>query len=261
MTTPLMENTLQALSEEDDLELARQAAAGNLVLLDGAARSDPENPRLLLLACRGYASYALAFVGEDEVPRARALFERAMVYGQRVFRAQRRLSALPDARAEDLPRLLAHCRRDDVSALFWSAFAWGTWINLSRDNPEALVHLPRVEALMRRVLELDETYFYGGPHLFFGTLYGSRPAALGGDPARAKEHFERNLRISQGRFLLTYYYYARYLAVETQDRDLFDALLRKIADAPANPLPEQRLVNAVARARAKRLLAEADDLF
>jgi len=40
---------------------------------------------------------------------------------------------------------------------------------------EAMSELPRVEWMMKRALELDEGFYYGGPHLFMGIWYGSRP--------------------------------------------------------------------------------------
>ena len=53
---------------------------------------------------------------------------------------------------------------------------------------------------MNFVVATDSTYYYGGAHLFLGTLYGSRPKILGGDPAIAKDHFETALRITAGVF-------------------------------------------------------------
>ncbi|GAG59489.1 unnamed protein product, partial [marine sediment metagenome] len=54
---------------------------------------------------------------------------------------------------------------------------------LNLDNPRAIFDLPKVEALMKRVLELDETYYFAGAHLFFGSLFAARPAMFGGNAA------------------------------------------------------------------------------
>ena len=71
----VLDNSMEALYEEKDLELAEQAIASDLKLLEGLIKSDPGNGRLLLLAAQGFASYALGFV-EDESP------ERARVWGR-----------------------------------------------------------------------------------------------------------------------------------------------------------------------------------
>lgn len=261
LAAPLMDQALESLSEESDLEIARQAAAANLKLLEAALKSDPTNQRLLLLACRGFAGYALAFVPEDEPERARDLYERGKDYGLRAMDCERRLRGMADLTLEQVGPALRRTRKRDVPKLFWPAFAWGYWINLSRDKPAALAELPKVEAIMNRVLELDERTFYGGPHLFFASLYAGRTKMLGGDPERGKKHFERNLEINGGRFLLSYYLYARYYAIQTQNKALCEELLNKVLDAPSNLLPDQRLINGVARQRADILLMDIDDYF
>ncbi|MFQ6618966.1 MAG: TRAP transporter TatT component family protein, partial [Fidelibacterota bacterium] len=161
----------------------------------------------------------------------------------------------------ELNRILLKYTEKDVPALFWTANAWAGWINLSLDSPFALADLPKVEIIMRRVLDLGEDYFYGGVHIFYGVYYGGRPVLTGGDPERAKEHFERNLEISRGKFLMTYVYYARYYAVPVQDRVLFQELLGKVIESPVNILPEQALINGVARLRAQEMLKNIDKYF
>ena len=261
MSTPLISAGFESLSEEGDLQLAEHAAAANLKLLDAAIKTDPNNKKLLQLACRGYSGFALAFVPEDENERARDFYGRARSYGLRALKRDRRFRTIGEMTTDELKAALRKCVRRDVPRLFWPALAWGFWINLSRDKPAALAELPKVEAIMERVIELDERYFHGGPHLFFGTIYGSRTRMLGGDPVRAKKHFERNIEISGGKFLLTYYFQARYLAIQNQDREAFEQLLNKVEDAPSDLLPEQRLLNSVARRRASDLLLEVDDYF
>jgi len=115
--------------------------------------------------------------------------------------------------------------------------------------------------MMETVLALDETFYYGGPHLFLGTILASRSPILGGDPQKANEHFIASLQISHEKFLLTKYFYARTYAVQVQDRDLFKRLLQEILSAPDDLLPEQRLANEIAKVKARRLLNQAEDLF
>jgi hypothetical protein len=126
---------------------------------------------------------------------------------------------------------------------------------------EALAELPRVEAMMRRSLEIDEGFYYGGPHLFMGIWYASRPGIAGGDLEKAKGHFLRAIDLGHGEFLMASVYFAEYYARKTQDKDLFVSTLRKVVEAPANVPPDLTLVNTVARKRAQGLLDRVDQYF
>jgi len=118
-----------------------------------------------------------------------------------------------------------------------------------------------VEAMMNFVRERDPGYFYGGADFFLGTIAGSRPPMLGGSPASSKEHFDRALSLSGGKFLLTYVYYARTYAVQVQDSVLFGSLLTAVDTASLDILPAARLSNAVAKRKAALLRAKTAELF
>lgn len=107
---------------------------------------------------------------------------------------------------------------------------------------------------MQRVLELDEYYFNGGPHLFMGFAYGSRPPMFGGNPAKSKEHFEKALAAYKRRFLLGLVLYAQSYAVQNQDKPLFESLLNEVLTTSADVFPEQRLANELAKLKAKWML-------
>jgi hypothetical protein len=59
---------------------------------------------------------------------------------------------------------------------------------------------------------------------------------------------------------MLHFMYARTYAVNTQNRELFEKLLNEVIDAP-DLGPRVRLSNKIARVRAARYLARADDLF
>jgi hypothetical protein len=54
---------------------------------------------------------------------------------------------------------------------------------------------------------------------------------------------------------------AQYYAVQVQDRALFTERLQHVLEAPETLLPEQGLLNAVARHRAALLLRRIAELF
>jgi hypothetical protein len=114
---------------------------------------------------------------------------------------------------------------------------------------------------MTRVLELNDTFHYGGPHLFMGILYASRPKAYGGDPDKARAHFLKASEIGEGKFLMTKVYLAQVLAKNTGDKALFKKTLEEVLASPADLVPELTLINALAQEKAGKLLAEINEIF
>jgi len=257
----IVDEGFSAFTEEGDLDFAEKALPGNLKLLDVMLKNDPENKRLLRLASEGYASYALAFLEDSDPVRARAFYLRARDYGLRVLHQDDELGKAVDGTVDDLQAVLAKRGADDVPAVFWTAFGWGSYIYLSLTNPDALADLSKTEAMMSFVARTDSGFYFAGADMFLGTLDGSRPVMLGGSPERSQAHFERALRINGGKFLMTYVYYARSYGVQTQNQGLFEGLLQKVDSTSIDVLPEGRLANAVAKKKAKLLLARSSDLF
>ena len=250
-----------AITEEGDLQFAEKALPGNIKLLEVMLKSDPENKHLLTLVSQGYSSYALAYLEDSLQDRARDFYMRGRDYGLRMLRQDAEVARALDGTIDDLKAVLAKRDKDLVPAAFWTAFGWGSYIYLSLDNMDAIGDLPRAEALMEFVAKQDSTYYYGGAHVFLGTLFGSRPRMLGGNPELSKAHFETALRLNGGKFLMTYVYYARSYAVQTQDKELFSELLAKVDSASLDILPEFRLANAIAKQKARLLMSRQSDLF
>lgn len=260
-TSGIIEGSFEAMNRETDLQIAAQAIPADLKLLDGLLTEAPDNKNLLLLGAQGYVSYALGFVEDSSVTRASLFYARARDYGLRILNENDEFKKSSEGNLDHFKQAMAGFRKDDVPAVFWTANAWGNYINLNRDDVDALSDLPKVETMMNFVLKHDESYFYGGAHLFFGTIRASLPAMFGGDTASARVHFDKAIQLSGGKFLMAYYYYARSYAVMTQDKELFESLLHKVIDAPENLLPEQNLANEIAKAKAEELLKHEGDYF
>jgi len=253
--TPVLENSAEALYEETDLELAEKALASNLKLLEGLLKSDPGNNELRLLLAQGYAGYALGFVEDEDPQRAKMFYLRARDYGA---------AALEVELGQRLPELEASLKqvdKDQLEPLFWTAFAWAGYINLSLDEPGALLQLPKVEAMMRRAAKLDDRFFHGAAYLFQGSVWGMKPRMMGGNPDKALESFEKNLEITDGRFLLSYVYMARYYAAKTLNEEAFDNYLDKVLQADPAQYPDIALFNAIAQKKARLLMEQKKKIF
>ncbi len=261
MASPLFEGQYLALSEESDPILAKSAIPTSLKMLEGLIKSDPDNQALHIKLAEGFCSYAFSFVEEDDPVRASKLYLRGRDYATRALQLNGAPENLLAMKPDEFRQAMGEMDENALPGVFWMGQCWANWLRLNLMNLEAFVVVPKVEAAMQKTLKWDETYHYAGPHLFFGGFYGSRPALLGGDSEKARKHFERAMELTQNKFLIIPMMYARTVAIQTQDKDLFKKLLNQVLDAPSDILPEQRLANEIAKLKARKLLEDADDYF
>jgi tetratricopeptide (TPR) repeat protein len=260
-TTGILDQGMVAIFEESDLQLAEQAIASDLKLLEALHKSDPDDDHILLLLVEGYTGYALGFVEDRDAERAKGFYRRARDYGLLVLNRNKNFVEAFNEGPAAFKQGVEHLSAKDLAVIFWTANAWGNLINLSISDPEVLGDLYKVNALMDFVLRTDERFFYGSAHLYVGTILATTPRALGGNPERAREHFEKCLSIGERKFLLPLVYYASSYAVQVQNAELFDALLNEVNQASIDLLPEQRLVNMIAKQKAKILMQKRSELF
>ena len=258
---PLIDHGMAAMNRETDLELARASIPANLKMIEALLLADPDNATYRVQAAMGFYGYALGFVEADNPDRAVALYQRARDHALVALDHAGMTQATLTGNPAELELALAKLDARAVPALFWTASAWGKWIELQLDDPARLDELPRVEALMQRVLDLDETYYYGSAHVFFGAYYGGRAPMFGGDYARAARHFDRAAALGQNQLQWVEVYRARYLLRQMGQREAFHSTLSRVLDAPLSPDPELHLANALAKKEAAGLLAQEGDLF
>ncbi len=258
-TSGIAGNLTSAVLNQDDVILVQDGAPAYLIAVDGLIEGDPNNQMLLLAGARLYSAYASAFVPDRE--RASRLAAKAMNFGWRALCL--RSSTLCEAsqgRFVDFEMALASARKKDVPALFGYGAAWAGWIQLNSGDWNAIADLPKVQALMERVLVLEPGYDAGGADLYLGVLYTLRPASLGGKPDLGRECFERAFQLSGEKNLLAKVLLADQYAKLVFDQPLHDRLLREVIEA--DPVaPGYTLSNTVAQKTARELLAESNDYF
>ena len=256
----LLEEVAKSSYKQSELRVIQKGMPAYLMLMDGMVEAWPKNERLLIAAAQGYASYASAFIEDHDRIYARTLYGKAKDYALRSL-ARRGFERASERSFDDFEKGLTNLRKKDVPYLFWAAANWGSWIGLNLNSMEAMAQLPRVELMMRRVLELDERFYYGGPHLFMGIWYASRPKIGGGNLKLAQNHFKRAMELGEGKFLMTHVSYAYHYARRAFDKDLFTSTLSQVIETPADTLPELTLLNTVAHQKAKKLLNNAEKYF
>ena len=260
-------------ASDDNPDLIRAATPFSLKLMESLLAESPEHRGLLLAAARGFTQYGFAFteqdadeVEDDDLMRAlelrrdaRRLYIRARDYGLRGLETSH--EGIRDELYRDPEGAVQELDTEDVPLIYWTAAAWGKAISLSKDDPDLIVDLPQMEALIYRALELDEAFDYGAIHVFMIALESSRTGNTPEEQEKVHHHFQRAVELSQGVQAGPMVSMAENVSVATQDRKEFTYLLNQALAIDADAIPEWRLVNLVMQRRAAWLLSRIDDLF
>jgi tetratricopeptide (TPR) repeat protein len=259
-------------SSDEDLQLVGDAIPFALKLYESLLESVPKHAGLLLSTCSGFTQYAYAYVETDaealpsirhaeaEALRDRALklYLRARGYCFRAMNA-RFGAGTSEALLQKPETVVARAKKADVPLLYWTAASWGAAISLGLDRPELAIDLPAVRVLADRAILLDDGWAKGTLHELFIAL-DSLPEVLGGNPARAKQHFAKAVELQKGLSPGPYVALAS-LAASDQDRTEFERLLKTALAMDPEKDPPNRLVTLVIQKRARLLLERADEKF
>ena len=262
------------VESEQDLDLARSSTPSLIITLEVLSKGNPADKRLSTLLARSYGQYAFGFLEEDLIrykdvdksayqksyDRADLFYQRGKDYGLLALWAKKDQEKILSLPLDDFKKQLMKFGKKDVPALFWTAFCWGNWINLHRDDPSAFIDLPRVESMISRVMQLDSSYYYGSAHSFLATIAAIRPKMLGGNLDLARDEFEKALGVDN-HYLMTKVLYAQFYAIQAQDPGLFEKLLSEVQNADAKLPANQRLANELAKRRATLLIEKKKKFF
>jgi hypothetical protein len=257
---PILHETVDATYRSRDMALVRDGIPSNLLLLRGLCESSPGEEEIRVLAVQMFYSYGFGFLEDTDPARAREAYQEGLRLGLEGLRREgwfRRTEggAVPDSLA------LRRLPREDVPLLFWTLANWASLVSLSVSDPGAVADLPRIEAYLGRILEVDPGYFQGMPHVMEGTILTLRPRMAGGNPEEGRRHFEEAFRISGRKLLLFQVLCAKYYCRQVLDADCFEANLKEVLEAPDDLCPEFRLLNQIAREKAGWLMERRDDYF
>jgi hypothetical protein len=274
-TAGLFTRAAPAFESYWDYDLAGEAVPATIVQFEGILRVIPDNESIVAQLSQAYVAYAYGWVEADvealefegkyeeadvQRGRARMMYLRAVDLTRHWVRLHNEdVDSAVRASVEDLEAWLrsAFVEEADAEMLLWHGYAWGSYINAAKDDMEAIADLAYAKAFVARSIELNPDYYNAAGYVFMGVATASEMAA---DMDQAKVYFEKALARTERRALQTQVNMARYYAVKTGNRELFDTLLTEVMDAQ-DPLPEARLANLMARERAALYIANADQLF
>ncbi len=263
-TQPLFDDLTSSFMQQRDVVLAEQGTPSFLLILDGLINHSPDNPSLLLAGAKAYSSYNTAFVGSKYPERNKILAAKAKDYAIRALSLHsKEFAAVKDATFDEFVTCLPSFQEKDVPFLFYAASSWAGWITANSSNWDAVAEVPKVQAIIERVIELDEGFYFGTPDAFMGVLLTIRPPSMGGKPEEARKYFEKAVELGQGKFLPTYVMFAKSYAKLVYDEDLFFQLLETVLESPVDPEPDLILINTLAQRQAREMIDEAreDEYF
>lgn len=260
-------------SADDDPQFVAQAVPFSLKLMESLLAERPRHRELLQAAAAGFTQYGYAFLqlpadevavlelqqAEDLRGRARRMYLRAHEYGLRGlevghpgFRAL--LTVSPPAAA-------ALTTGEDAGLLYWTAASLAAAIGLAKDDPALVGDLPKVQALVDRALQLEESFDDGAIHVLLISFTMARPDLTGPRLEVAAQHYARALELSQSGNAGAHVAWAEAVCEPGGDRQCFEAALHAALAIDADARPACRLANLVMQRRASFLLQQIDRRF
>lgn len=258
---PMIEGGMLAVNREDDLLLAEAAMPANIELMEGMLINAPDHRELRNYAAQVYYGYAYGFIEDEQPQRAAKLYRRGLNHALYNLHDQGISQDILYGPLGELEQKLERLGQKSVPALFWAASNWAKWIDHNRNQAEAIAQLPRAALLMQRVLQLDENFYYAGPHLFFAVYHGSRSPMLGGNFELAAKHFDKARQLNLQPLLIIDLLQAEYLDRQRYDQQAFHTRLSKLIQQDVSAATDLALINNIAKRKAQRLLEKEAEWF
>ncbi|MBE3125100.1 MAG: TRAP transporter TatT component family protein [Acidobacteria bacterium] len=267
-------SSTDVFSSDNDPDFVGEALPFAVKLYESLLGSIPEHAGLRLRTGSLYIMYASAFVqtpadmtprrdGETKeylLARAKNLYLRGRDI---LFVGLEKRNPLirKQLKERKYKEAMAPFKKEDVSLLYWTAVGWVAAFAVNPFDMTLGQTLPQTAALMARVSELDPGFNQGALHVFYVNYYGSLPAYMGGDAAKAREHFAKAQRIAGTKDTSALMALATTVCVNEQNAEEFKKLLRQVLEFDPDKNPENRLVNILNQRKARWFLAHVDDFF
>jgi hypothetical protein len=255
MVSPAFDPFIESLFAEPDLELAKGAFEADIKMIEGL-RLMHDTPELRLKNAMALFGYSFIYCDGIDNERAGKLYLRA----KKIAMAEFDIDPF-ELKEDEFNIWLSELDKNDLPALFWTAFSYGSWMKINLASNEAAFKLPRVEAMVRQCLGFDESYFFAAGHLFLGALDCIKPRFIGGKPERGLEQFRRAGELSGQGLLLPLVFEAEFYCPATLNEARFDELRLSIGEARDNEPEEFILMNAFARRKMAELVSRRAELF
>ena len=257
--SPVIPEMLDSVMSLENLRICKEGMPGLIVLISALAEY---SPNLDILSTCAMAYTAMGLIVEDEdIEYAKQLYWMGKSYGLRALKTNDDFREDVEENGVRIKDAVLELDEDYVPAMFWTAMSWGQWafLKLGEDVTAALC-LPAVMTMMKRLEELDDTYFFGGVYLYKMALNAMMPEFAGGGEAKVDKNYKIVMDMSNGQFMLPMVFYAKFFCKPYGRRDAFHESLTKVMNFKTTER-QYTLANEIAKEKAKILLAREEDYF
>jgi hypothetical protein len=258
---PGVSHMIDAIKDTKSGRLAEKGMADHLLMVTGMTELSPNNFRLLSEVSFLYCAYGI-FLEEKEPAFSKELFAIGKEYGIRALKQNRKFRKGLEKK-EKISDLVGHLGKGYVKPMVWTGLNSGLWIVHNMDDPEALMGMADAIALIKRSIELDENFYHGAGKMFLGAYYALIPEylGLGGGPDNSRHMFEESRAVENGNFLLVDVLEARFLSTTVEDEDRYEELLKGVLEKDPTHVKGVRLINELAKMKAKYYLEKKSEFF
>ena len=260
-------------ASDNDVELVGDALPFSLKTIEGLLVEVPEHRELLITAASGFTQYSYAFVDLQALEaapsdslrarqlkqRAKNLYLRGRGYALRAVELQQ--ENFVEGLRSDPEAALSTFTRENIPELYWLALSWAAAIAADKSDMDLVADLNLIEPILKRCLQLDESYDRGALHEFMIAYQGGRSPLQGGGAASAREHFARAEALSGDIRVGPLVSLAESVSIAEQNRAEFEQLLNQALAFDTDAHEQTRLANLVAQKRARLLLDSAGSYF
>ena len=260
-------------ASDDDIELVGDALPFTLKTVEGLLVEVPEHKGLLLTAASGFTQYSYVYAdlealgleysnparAAEQKRRAKRLYLRGWKYALRAIELTR--EDFVAGLRQDPETTLSVFSKENIPELYWLSLSWTAAIASDKSDMDLVADLNLIDPIMRRCLELDESYDQGALHEFMISYQGGRSPLQGGGAALAREHYARAIELSGTIRVGSKVSLAESVSAGEQNRPEFERLLKQVLDFDVDSYLPARLANLVAQKRARLLLSRSDSLF
>jgi predicted anti-sigma-YlaC factor YlaD len=267
-------SSADVFSTDNDPEFVGDALPFAIKLYETLLASVPGNDGLRLRTGSLYIMYANAFVQTpaDMTPRRDLeTKEYLMARAKNLYLRGRDILFValekknPLIRRQLKERLyseaMAPFRKADAPLLYWTALGWVAAFSVDPFDMTLGQTVPQTRAMIERVAALEPGYGRGALDAFYVSYYGSLPDYLGGDVAKAREHFAKAQALAGMSDTSSLIALATTVSVKEQNAAEFKKLLGQVLAFDPDSSPSTRLVNILNRRKARWLLDHIDDFF
>ena len=208
-----------------------------------------------------YAYFFLAnahIIWEDDEDALKVAYDKGVMAGERAIKLLSPDFAKMIKDGKTWEEAIPHVKREGLPGLYWYATNLGRWATLDGITT-LLSNKDRIFAIMQHCEKLDETFFHGAPHRYFGVAYTKIPFPSG-DLPKSRGEFEKAVAIAPT-YADSKVLFAETYAAKAEDRALFKKLVEEVLALPDDVIPELVPETKNAKRKAAILLADIDDKF